>query len=376
MKKKARVFIGSSREGEDVALDLQRGLERVAYVNVWSQGVFGLGEGNLQALVRAASEVDFAVLVLTPDDLLLKSRQTRAVPRDNVLFELGLFMGVLGQQRTFIVYDRKNPPSLPTDLAGVTAATYEGRGRRGELFAAVGPAYSAIRESIRRLGARMHTSTANISVDLTSASSVLKASAHGFELTTREALAKRSSISDILNECRPNSALLLVGRTCLAWANEYHAVERAINKKHVHIKVAIVTPGLPARRWMILDDFGRGDVKPAVAKFASIRVDAMSRGSFELFYLPSSVLVSFLSYVNIRNQTVGILEVGADLALAGRQTLLLSSPANALSPLLASLQALHNKILAGRTPALSMRAKPRRRARARKKRSKQASLHP
>ena len=75
--------------------------------------------------------------MLTADDLLEKRDIIGRCPRDNVLFELGLFMGALGRNRTFIVHSRTKPPLLPTDLAGITPATFE---ERSNLAAALGPA--------------------------------------------------------------------------------------------------------------------------------------------------------------------------------------------------------------------------------------------
>ena len=60
---------------------------------MWHQGVFDLSSGTLESLVAAIDDYDFATLVLTPDDLLEKRDVTGRCPRDNVLFELGLFMG-------------------------------------------------------------------------------------------------------------------------------------------------------------------------------------------------------------------------------------------------------------------------------------------
>jgi hypothetical protein len=47
-----RVFIGSSREGHSVAKALQQNLDYSCEVTIWSQGVFGLGEGTLESLAR------------------------------------------------------------------------------------------------------------------------------------------------------------------------------------------------------------------------------------------------------------------------------------------------------------------------------------
>lgn len=86
-----------------------------------------MSEWTLEALVRAAAAFDFAVLVLTPDDLVTKREKGVQQPRDNVLCELGLFMGKLGRDRTFIVHERGRPLDLPTDLAGITPATFARR---------------------------------------------------------------------------------------------------------------------------------------------------------------------------------------------------------------------------------------------------------
>lgn len=147
------VFIGSSSEGRAAAESLQVLLDHECEVEPWSQGVFGLMQGTLESLMLALSRFDFAILVLTADDLLESRGVQRAVARDNVIFELGLFIGALGRDRTFMVFDRTNPPALPSDLAGITAATYAPHAR-GNLPAALGAASVLILNSVRRLGVR------------------------------------------------------------------------------------------------------------------------------------------------------------------------------------------------------------------------------
>ena len=143
-----RVFIASSVEGLPIAEAIAGDLQFLADVTIWDQGVFPLSEGTLPALDAVADQSDFAIVVLTADDRTTKRGQTYPVPRDNVLFELGFFMGRLGVDRTYMVYSRDNPPTLPSDLAGITPATFAERAD-GNLAAAVGPAITQIRQAMQ-----------------------------------------------------------------------------------------------------------------------------------------------------------------------------------------------------------------------------------
>jgi hypothetical protein len=125
----------------------------VCEVELWTQGVFGLTQGTLESLVMALPQFDFALLVLTADDMTTARGVEKPVARDNVLFELGLFIGSLGRDRTFMLYDRTNAPIVPSDLAGISAATFAPH-TTGNLVAAVGAPCSKIRSSIERLGIR------------------------------------------------------------------------------------------------------------------------------------------------------------------------------------------------------------------------------
>jgi hypothetical protein len=126
---KPTAFIGSSTEGLEIATELQRQLSSTVKCTVWTQGVFGLGVGTLEALVEATKKNDFAILLLTPDDLADKRGERTVIPRDNIIFELGLFMGAIGKHRTFIVLSRDKGIAVPTDLAGITSATFSTKDR-------------------------------------------------------------------------------------------------------------------------------------------------------------------------------------------------------------------------------------------------------
>jgi chaperonin GroEL len=147
------MFIGSSVEGLKIAYAIQENLDHEAEITVWSQGVFDLSVVSLDSLVRLLEAVDFGVFVFTPDDLLLMRGTEQRAVRDNVVFELGLFIGKLGRQRSFIVTPRgEQELHIPSDLAGLTPATYDPFRSDGNLQAALGAACNQVRRAVQNLG--------------------------------------------------------------------------------------------------------------------------------------------------------------------------------------------------------------------------------
>ena len=151
------VFIGSSSEALEIAENLQDALQssNVAEVTIWQQGFFQLSGGTLESLVGKAADFDFAIMIVTPDTQVSARGSEFATPRANVLFEIGLFIGLLGRTRTFIVMCENDKVELPSDLLGATIAKFPRR-KDGNLKAAMTSAVIAIREAIRNLGPRMH----------------------------------------------------------------------------------------------------------------------------------------------------------------------------------------------------------------------------
>jgi hypothetical protein len=124
---KPRVFVGSSGKQARMVQALTRGLEDVAHVEPWTTS-FNPGTSTLERLVELAHEVDFAVFIFAQDDWTTNSQPAgdsaagQASPRDNVVFEAGLFGGAVGMRRTFILH--ANGAKLPTDLLGMTSVRY------------------------------------------------------------------------------------------------------------------------------------------------------------------------------------------------------------------------------------------------------------
>jgi hypothetical protein len=121
---KPRIFLGSSGKQTKLLKAIMRGLEEVADVEPWTT-TFNPGRSTLDRLVELSQEVDFAAFVFAQDDWTMTdtSRSGQASPRDNVVFEAGLFGGALGIRRTFILH--ADGSKLPSDLLGLTAIRYD-----------------------------------------------------------------------------------------------------------------------------------------------------------------------------------------------------------------------------------------------------------
>lgn len=120
------LFIGSSRENIAIADTVKAALAgHPVNVAVWTTGVFGASSFPLLDLEAQLHECDFALLVANPDDEVKSRGVTKGAPRDNVIFELGLFMGALSHERVFYVHPRGVDNKIPSDLLGLSPMQYE-----------------------------------------------------------------------------------------------------------------------------------------------------------------------------------------------------------------------------------------------------------
>ncbi|HEY0026782.1 MAG TPA: TIR domain-containing protein [Allosphingosinicella sp.] len=151
-REKIRVFIISSAEAVEVARMIQDGLEHDGFiVKLWTDNVFKVANYPVEDLEAAVDEADFAIAVAHSDDKTLFRGHEWPVPRDNVIFELGLFLGRLGRKRAILMEPREDKVKLPSDLAGITTITYNYE-PGADAAALMGPACNKLRKHIKEWG--------------------------------------------------------------------------------------------------------------------------------------------------------------------------------------------------------------------------------
>lgn len=151
-RQRIRVFVISSVEALPIARAIQSAFEYDNFtVVVWTDGVFKVANYTLQSLEDEIDNSDFAIAIAHPDDKVESRKAEWPQPRDNVIFELGLFMGRLGRARAILMEPRDEKVKLPSDLAGVTTIPYRFEAD-GDTEALLAPACNRLRKHILELG--------------------------------------------------------------------------------------------------------------------------------------------------------------------------------------------------------------------------------
>jgi hypothetical protein len=122
-----KIFIGSSQEGLEIARTVFSRFEGKLLPTLWDQDLFLPGSYVLETLERELRKFQFAVLVATGDDQLIKRGTASAAIRDNLLVEFGLFAGALGRRRVFLMCPDDSKITIPSDLIGLLVAMYDAK---------------------------------------------------------------------------------------------------------------------------------------------------------------------------------------------------------------------------------------------------------
>jgi hypothetical protein len=115
--KKTQLFIVHGRD-KTPALELQRLLEKELGLDSFLLQDQPHGGKTLIEKIEEYSNVDYAFVILTPDDIgALKGEKLKGRGRQNVVFEWGLFVAKIGRDKTCVLL--KGDIELPSDMLGM-----------------------------------------------------------------------------------------------------------------------------------------------------------------------------------------------------------------------------------------------------------------
>lgn len=119
---KLRIFIASSSEQKSNAAKIADSLAKSGHEPVRWWTSFDPGKYTLEVLIEQMRGCDAGIFYCVGDDQSSYRDNDTTIPRDNVIFELGLFVSSLGRRRCIFLWDQNDPKlRLPSDLLGLTA---------------------------------------------------------------------------------------------------------------------------------------------------------------------------------------------------------------------------------------------------------------
>lgn len=144
VNEKIRGLIVAPPEAGEIARTIQEAFTDDVQMVLWTEGLFRGSNYAIEALEAELDRADVAIAIPGADP---------QSGHDNIIFELGFFMGRLGRHRTFLVEARSDAVELPAELAGINTVTYSlaiGDGK--DLKHALAPACEKLRKLIHELG--------------------------------------------------------------------------------------------------------------------------------------------------------------------------------------------------------------------------------
>ena len=81
------------------------------------------GQTLIEKFERLAQEAHYAIVLMTPDDLIANPEGEKGQSRPNVIFELGWFYGRLGRSNVAIIH--KEGTDIHSDISGITRIAFK-----------------------------------------------------------------------------------------------------------------------------------------------------------------------------------------------------------------------------------------------------------
>lgn len=126
MSETLRVFVASSSEQLEIVREIVKTINKSKefHAQPWEEEVFEFSKAYIESLEQELDRADFAIVVLTGEDAGNVRGKSVNLPRDNVIFELGLFSGRLGRERCFFFVDGNTDTKVASDLSGVKPVNF------------------------------------------------------------------------------------------------------------------------------------------------------------------------------------------------------------------------------------------------------------
>ncbi|MFD5407361.1 toll/interleukin-1 receptor domain-containing protein [Streptomyces griseorubiginosus] len=315
------MFVSYSRDDEDIARALRDRFSDASIPSFIDSSRIKVGDNWRNEIVAAIHQASALVVICTG----------RSVKSHEVTFEWAY---ALGLQIPVIPVLYEKSLTLPAGLGGLDLLDFVDPRRRqwDRLISRIQEARaesSATGAHLRRLG------ISNI-------------------FFGRTQLFKKYTVSQILERITPASELMVVGRSLEAWAREFTGVWAVCEKKAVRARFGLVAPSLAAEDWLTPSAYATVDVGPSVEKFRLLPpLSPSSQGSFDLFFLPNSPLLSF-TYFEDSVGPCGILEVGAGLSFGQRHSFILRATEGESGGWIESVYHTCDSMLRGRRPEISL----------------------
>lgn len=116
---KKKIFIGSSSEAGKYLQQACDVLSDEFDVITWKHpSVFRNNQSTLDSLIKQSYLVDFALFLVTSDDVTKSRGKELPSPRDNVIFEFGMYLQSLGKDRCFMLVQKGT--KILSDMRGIT----------------------------------------------------------------------------------------------------------------------------------------------------------------------------------------------------------------------------------------------------------------
>lgn len=154
---KPRLFVGSSVDDLLIASALAALIEKDVDVLTWTEDVFTLSASVLSGLQQSIGSADLALFVATPLGASGKELSS------NLIVELGICVGLLGAQRTAVVFEGRMSSDFPSDVRDLTYFVFPKTRRADDLRKSLRSTARKIRDWARLVGPRSDRSLALVS---------------------------------------------------------------------------------------------------------------------------------------------------------------------------------------------------------------------